>query len=70
MHAQLEELLESTHRKVPPFKSSNGGNDVWKALMDLDVGQEQVDSVLLIYQQANIPAHLHGTSDTGNREQM
>jgi len=56
------------HRKVLPYKSSNGGDDVWKALMDLDVGQEQVNLVLLIYQQANISAHLHGMSDTWNRD--
>ena len=64
----LELLLESTHRKVLPYTDSDQ-DDVWKALMDLDIGSTD-DTVHLIYRQVDVPALPHGTPDTWNREHL
>lgn len=61
-------LLKSTHRNSLPYTSSTS-EDVWDALIDLDVGST-ADSVRLIYKQTDQPATPHGTSDTWNREHM
>lgn len=68
--AELEELLESTHRKVLPYSGSNNNDDVWKTLIDLDTGHEQADTVRLVYRQIDFPANPHGTTDTWNREHL
>jgi endonuclease I len=66
--AELEELLESTHRKVLPYTGSNDNDDVWKALIDLDAGD--TGTVRLVYRQVDVPAYPHGTTDTWNREHL
>ena len=68
--ADLETLLETTHRKILPYTASNR-DDVWKALMDLDPGGSESDNtVRLIYRQVDAPAQPHGTPATWNREHL
>lgn len=66
--SQLEKLLFTTHRQVLPY-TDNDDDDVWKALIDLDPGNEP-GTVRLIYSQRDIPALPHGESDTWNREHI
>ena len=51
---ELHELLERTHRRPLPYTDKDG-DDVWKALLDIDAGPANDDStqdtVLLIYKQ-------------------
>jgi endonuclease I len=65
---RLQILLEETHHQSLPYTGSNGGDDVWKALQDVDA----VDSsnVRLIYSQRIQPAEPKGTPDTWNREHV
>ncbi|CAB9508537.1 Endonuclease I [Seminavis robusta] len=65
----LEALLEETTRQVLPYTGSNDRDDVWKALIDVDAGQEP-DTVRLLYRQVDFPALPHGTASTWNREHL
>jgi endonuclease I len=67
--AELELLLFSTHRRQLPYTDSTGGDDVWKALKDLDAG-EGIDTVRLTYRQVDVPAEPKGTAETWNREHL
>ena len=64
----LESLLEETHRKILPY-TDDDRDDVWKALIELDSGNEE-DTVRLLYRQVNVPSRPFGTSDTWNREHL
>ena len=68
--SELEGLMTSTHGRVLPYTSSTGGDDVWKALADVDAGRESPDTVRLIYKQVDVPSMPRGTSDTWNREHL
>jgi len=69
--SELEGLLTSTHGRVLPYTSSTGGDDVWRALVDLDAGLGgSPDTVRLIYKQVDVPSLPRGTSDTWNREHL
>jgi endonuclease I len=68
----LHGLIESTHRKVLPYTSSNP--DVWDALIGLDgrdtTGDGVVDEVLLLYSDIYVTAQDYGSSTTWNREHI
>ena len=71
----LQQLLESTHRRSLPYTSRSGssGDDVWEALKDVDRGggdDEAVATVRLIYSQKDVPAEPKGTPATWNREHL
>ena len=61
----LQPLLEKTHRSLP--YTDKDGDDVWKALKDIDRGIN-AGSVRLIYSQKDVPSEPKGTFDTWNRE--
>jgi endonuclease I len=61
----LQPLLEETQRSLP--YTDKDGDDVWKALQDIDRGID-VGSVRLIYSQKDVPSEPKGTFDTWNRE--
>ena len=69
VRSDIEALLQQTHRRVLPYTDFNGGDDVWKALIDLDPGP-QPNTVTLIYRNVSMPAEPHGTSNTWNREHL
>lgn len=68
----LQVFLEETHRQRLPYTDSNGGgDDVWKALQDIDAAEPMADgspTVRLIYSQMVVPAEPKGTPETWNRE--
>ena len=69
----LSVLLTLTHRQVLPYTDSDeGDDDVWKALIDLDRGNNSTSTstVQLIYRATATAAQPHGTSDTWNREHL
>jgi len=67
--ASLESLVRTTHRRVLKY-TNNDGDDVWKALMDLDAGDD-TDTVHLIYRDLDIAASLKNVPDGGwNREHL
>ncbi|MGK3761322.1 MAG: endonuclease I [Bacillariaceae sp.] len=61
----LQPLLEKTQRSLP--YTDKDGDDVWKALQDIDRGND-VGTVRLIYSQKDVPSEPKGTYDTWNRE--
>ena len=71
----LQVLLEATHRQSLPY-TDRDGDDVWKALQDVDAGPiatangtaDGTPTVRLIYSQNVVPAEPKGTPDTWNRE--
>lgn len=65
---ELQKLLETTHRKRLPYTNKDS-DDVWKALKDLDRGDDD-STVRLIYSSKDIPAEPKGTADTWNREHV
>jgi endonuclease I len=65
--AQLEALLARRHRQLP--YTDQDGDDVWKALTDIDAG-ETPNSVRLIYRQVDIAADLAGDTVGWNREHL
>lgn len=68
--ASLQELIRTTHRRVLKY-TDNDGDDVWKALMDLDAGVDDPDTVHLIYRDLDIPSSLFNTPTGGwNREHL
>jgi len=68
--SELAQLIQSTHRRSLPYTDS-GRDDVWRALMELDVGESGSDTVHLIYRDVDIPANLFGQPDGGwNREHV
>jgi endonuclease I len=67
---EVEALLLQTHRRTLPYTDSSGGDDVWKALIDLDPGDDEDTSVRLVYRQEDFPAFPFGTPDTWNREHL
>jgi hypothetical protein len=72
--ASLEELVQTTHRRVLKY-TDNDGDDVWKALMDLDAGVQDSDTsaptVHLIYRDLDILSSLFNVPDGGwNREHL
>ncbi|GAX11012.1 hypothetical protein FisN_2Lh541 [Fistulifera solaris] len=66
---QLEALVTSTHRRVLPYTSSNGGDDVWLAMRELHPGKTS-DTVRLIYSQTDMAISLQGELDGWNREHL
>ena len=67
--SSLAALLTASHRRVLPY-TDNDGDDVWKALMDLDVGEE-LETVHLIYRDLDVAASLFNVPDGGwNREHV
>jgi len=68
----LSVLLTLTHRQVLPYTDSDeGDDDVWKALIDLDPGNNStIGTVQLIYRATATAAQPHGTPDTWNREHL
>jgi len=68
--SELASLVKSTHRRSLPYTNSNS-DDVWKALMDLDVAETDSTKVHLIYADIDVPASLFGEPDGGwNREHV
>ena len=65
---ELAILLKATHRKYLPY-TDKYNDDVWKALIDLDGGNNG-ETVHLIYRDIDIPAEPHGTPSTWNREHL
>ena len=66
---ELGDLLRRTHRRRLPY-TDDEDDDVWKALMDLDAGQEP-GTVRLVYSQVDVLASLKGDPSTGwNREHL
>ena len=70
--SSLAALLTATHRRVLPYtkEKNTDDDDVWRALMDLDVGEE-LDTVHLIYRDRDVKALLFNVPDGGwNREHV
>mmetsp|Transcript_50339 Transcript_50339/g.56254 ORF Transcript_50339/g.56254 Transcript_50339/m.56254 type:complete len:523 (-) Transcript_50339:522-2090(-) len=61
----LQPLLENTQIPLPYTNSDK--DDVWKALQDVDRGDD-AESVRLIYSQKDVPSEPKGTPSTWNRE--
>jgi hypothetical protein len=68
--SELENLLYSTHRRKLPYTGdTSGGDDVWKALIELDAGDEP-ETVRLIYRQVDMAASAAGETTGWNREHL
>ncbi|KAL3910356.1 MAG: hypothetical protein SGILL_007724 [Bacillariaceae sp.] len=65
---RLQVLLETTHQRSLPYTSSSGGDDVWKALQDVDAIDDS--SVRLIYTQRSQAKEPKGIPATWNREHV
>ena len=65
---ELQKLLEDTHLQQLPYTNTES-DDVWKALQDLDSGEEP-NTVKLIYSNKEVPSEPKGTGSTWNREHV